>query len=372
MVFVCVALLTPSLQAMERVVFTIDGVRHDITGRILVEASDGGLMVEETNGYLWLIQANEIQSRESDGQEFTPLTQEEMAEALLTKMPRGFRIHKTAHYVVCYNTSQNYAEWVTALYERLYTGFYTYWKNQDVELKEPEVPFVVLIFADQNAYARHVKAELGVEPGTMIAYFHMLSNAVTMFDLTGTQSGVQPRNLRSSDEINRVLSRPQAAAMVATIVHEATHQLACNSGLQPRLADVPFWVSEGLAVYFEVPDLRSNRGWRGIGNINRVRLVAMKQYMRNRPHDSLATLLGSDRRFRDPNGTLDAYAEAWALNYFLFKQHKKEYLEYVRSLQEKQPLRELTEQERIQEFETHFGNLDDLDREFLRFIARLN
>ena len=34
---------------------------------------------------------------------------------------------------------------------------------------------------------------------------------------------------------------------VATIIHEATHQLAYNSGMQRRYADNPMWVSEGLA-----------------------------------------------------------------------------------------------------------------------------
>ena len=55
-----------------------------------------------------------------------------------------------------------------------------------------------------------------------------------------------------------------------TIVHEAVHQLAYNSTLQRRMADNPYWVSEGLATYFESPDLNSLRGWRNIGAINTV------------------------------------------------------------------------------------------------------
>ena len=38
-----------------------------------------------------------------------------------------------------------------------------------------------------------------------------------------------------------------------------------NTGLQTRYADNPFWVSEGLAVFFETPDLRSKNGWNAIG-----------------------------------------------------------------------------------------------------------
>ena len=65
-----------------------------------------------------------------------------------------------------------------------------------------------------------------------------------------------------------ILARPEAAGLVATVVHEATHQMAFNCGLHARLAPVPVWVSEGIATYFETPDLRSRTGWRGIGGVN--------------------------------------------------------------------------------------------------------
>ena len=67
--------------------------------------------------------------------------------------------------------------------------------------------------------------------------------------------------------------------MVATIIHEATHQLAFNRGLQARFADVPLWVSEGIALYFETPDLRNSRGWQTVGAVNRVRLDRFRQYL---------------------------------------------------------------------------------------------
>ncbi len=36
-----------------------------------------------------------------------------------------------------------------------------------------------------------------------------------------------------------------------TIVHEAVHQLAFNTGVHERLADNPQWIVEGLATMFE-------------------------------------------------------------------------------------------------------------------------
>ena len=43
--------------------------------------------------------------------------------------------------------------------------------------------------------------------------------------------------------------------MVATIIHEATHQLAANTGLMPRKVRRPTWAAEGLATYFESAEI---------------------------------------------------------------------------------------------------------------------
>ena len=59
------------------------------------------------------------------------------------------------------------------------------------------------------------------------------------------------------------------------------------------------------------------KGWRGIGAVNEPRLERFQQYLSARPADSLETLIRDDRRFRDARQNIDAYAEAWALTYFL-------------------------------------------------------
>ena len=68
---------------------------------------------------------------------------------------------------------------------------------------------------------------------------------------------------------------------VSTIVHEATHQIAFNSGLHQRLSDCPKWFSEGVAMYCETPDLKSSEGWAGIGAVNRNRLAHSSSFFSN-------------------------------------------------------------------------------------------
>ncbi len=88
----------------------------------------------------------------------------------------------------------------------------------------------------------------------MIGYYNLQTNRVTMYDLTGVDDLRQNRRRTSSaSHVNQILSQPEAERTVATIVHEATHQLAYNSGLQTRFADNPFWVSEGLRFILRRP-----------------------------------------------------------------------------------------------------------------------
>jgi hypothetical protein len=235
------------------------------------------------------------------------------------------------------------------------------------------MPLVVVVYADRETYARQSSDELGNNADRIIGFYSLQSNRVKMHDLTGVEALRQPGENRRSDTaaINKLLSQPQATTMVATVIHEATHQIAFNCGLHERFADIPLWVSEGLAMYFETPDLNNGKGWRSIGAVNPPRIARFHEYLPRRPADSLTTLLSDDKRFRDLQQSLDAYAEAWSLNYFLLRQHAKEYQTYLERLAEKGPLVWDKPAERLKEFKACFGNdLAALDAEFVRYMVR--
>ena len=103
--------------------------------------------------------------------------------------------------------------------------------------------------------------------------------------------------------------------------------------------------------------------------MNRVRLAEFRQFQSRRPADSLVTLVSNDDRFRAARTAPEAYAEAWAWNYFLIRTRLKEYLAYMRQLSDKKPLRYDTPEERIAQFKQAFGDdLEKLDAEFLRYM----
>ena len=101
------------------------------------------------------------------------------------------------------------------------------------------------------------------------------------------------------------------------------------------------------------------------------RLAQFAQYMRRRPSGSLATLVARDDRFRNTNTNQDAYAEAWALTYFLIRSRPDDYLKYLKHVSQKKPLVGDSPETRLAEFEAIFGDLEELDQDFLRYLQRI-
>lgn len=344
-----------------------------LNGNVLVEAEDRSLLFQADDGRLWILKAEQIISRESSATKVEPISQREQQRRLESELP-GFRFHVTDHFIIAYNTERAYAQWLGGLYEQLYRGFTGYWeRKRKFKLDDPDFPLVVIVFASFEEYQAHVRRELGQDPGAMVAYYNLMTNRVTLYDLTtGFQGGVGKPD--SDRRIQEILANPNALPMVATVVHEGTHQLMFNMGMQTRLADTPLWVNEGLAMFFETPDLNNPKGWRTIGQVNRVRLLSFREYLPQRAGggESLRLLLTDDLAFRDPKLSLSRYAEAWALNYFLLNKYSKEYVAYLEQLRGKLPLRMDQAETRVAEFEAALGKrLADLDEEFIEYLQKL-
>lgn len=366
------ALSFQSAHALDNVLIRRDGKEIPLTGRILVTAQDGGLLLETSDGVLWPVQPAELAKQHTSDEVFKPDGSAELSKRLLAELPHGFEVHTTAHYLICHNTSRAYASWTGALLERLYRAFTNYWTRKGLKLHEPDFPLVAIVFADRNSYLEYAKPEVGEAAGSIIGYYSLRTNRVTMYDLTGIEAIRRPGDRRGSPaQVNAMLARPEAEHSVATVIHEATHQIAFNSGLQTRFADIPLWLSEGIAMYFETPDLSSAKGWRNIGAVNQMRLPVFRKYVASRPADSLKTLIADDSRVRDPKTALDAYAEAWALNYYLARQKSKQYCGYLKMLSEKKQLFWDDPATRLKEFEQAFGSISALDADFVRQMQKV-
>lgn len=352
-----------------KVEFKNHGPQRTELGEVWEEGQDGSKLFLTPDGHLLVLDAADVISGTASNDKFVPLSKTKVAQQLKRELGDEFLSLETEHFVIVYNTSETYARWVGDLYEKLYKSFHRYWDRQ-IELSEPRLPMVALVFNSRDAYMQFAKPEVGELAKDMIGYYHLQTNRIVSFDITGVQGLAQPGQRYASREmLMQLFAQPQAERTVATVVHEAVHQIAYNCGLQVRLADNPKWVSEGMAMFFEVPD-KSSVGWGTIGKVNPIQLVQFRKYLGSRPADSLTTLISDDSRFSGPaDQVLGAYAESWALTYFLMKAQKKNFAAYLTDLGQLKPLGETDPRQRMELFKKHFGsNLTKLDADFIRFM----
>jgi hypothetical protein len=341
-----------------------------LDGTLVVEAQDGGLLLELADQRYELVQPDQIAARRRLDAAPAEASPRELGRRILGELPAGFDLHVTKHYVVCFDTSREYAVWCAALFERLHDTFATYWTNAGLDIRRPDRPLVVVIFADRRAYEDFAARDLGAAADRVVGYYNLLSNRVTTFDLTGSDSLPKPAGRRPGRAGLEILASPEAAGLVATLVHEATHQMAFNTGMHQRLAPVPLWVSEGIATCFETPDLTNARGWKGIGGVNTARLDRFLQGYRP---GGLREIVAGDEPFRRAADGLDAYARAWALTHFLMKTKRDAFAAYLRTIAGKQPCGADSPEQRMEEFEAAFGATPDaLEPEVQRMMARLH
>ena len=345
-----------------------------VRGEVVSELEGGNLLLLTEDGQLWTLEKDAIVSSSPSDTPFTPLTSDQIYEQFQQQLPGGFKVYKTQHYVLIYNTSEVYVKWVAQLFEHLYRGFYNYWKSKGFRISEPRFPLVAVVFSNRASYLAYAEREIGKSAEAMIGYYNMKTNRMVTYDMTGVD-GIVPRDTRIASPlvIQQILSQPQAERTVATIIHEAVHQLAYNSGLQVRLADNPLWLSEGIAMFFETPDANSPKGWGAIGKVNPHNMRLFAQYIPQRPADSLLTLISQDQRLRDAETSSQAYPESWALTYYLMTLKNKQFVAYLKELADQSPLDgESSERERIELFKKHFGaDLAELDKDLINFYRRM-
>ncbi|MEM7476202.1 MAG: DUF1570 domain-containing protein [Planctomycetota bacterium] len=351
-----------------------NGVQESTIAEVWAREKAGHLLILTPDGQLKTVLKEQQISVNPTKTAMQPLTQQEIFDDLKSKLPPGFALRKTKHYVIVYNTSEAYAEWVGLLFEQLYRGFYNYWGTRHrVDLQEPRFPLVALVFNNKQSYIQFARPKVGDAAETMIGFYDMQTNRMVTYDLTGANGMANGQNSQASNArlIDQILRRPQAERTVATIVHEAVHQIAYNSGLQVRLADNPRWLSEGLAMFFESPSARSKTGWT-MGNVNYHNLIKFKQNFSSRQADSLTSLISSDARLLDSRQATLAYPESWALTYFLINTKKTQFKNYMLELAELPPAGPTLEKARVETFKKHFGDdLEKLDRDFLKYLSRL-
>ncbi|MEI7702845.1 MAG: DUF1570 domain-containing protein [Planctomycetia bacterium] len=335
-----------------------------VRGRLVAEGSDGALLLEDVDGKYLLISAKAVQERTSTADSFQLVSDEDFGRRLLAEVGEGFEIRETQHFLICSNSSEAYSDFCGRLLEKVFEEYIAMTGDLGLTLRIPDRRLPILIFASASEFQAHASR---IHPETPFedtpGFYTVRDNQVLLSDLT------RDRSLRTAAIRKKLAESP---LQLATIIHEAVHQLAFNTGLQNRFADNPVWFSEGLALYFEQTSVRSPLLWSKPGTTNArhhpefVRLAADGTLP-----IPLTELLTSDQTFQTAQSARAAYAESWALMTFLIRQHPEKMGAYMRRMQSLRPLESVSAEQRIAIFRESFETApDELQKELIPWIRR--
>lgn len=295
-------------------------------------------------------------SRARDARRTSPTFQgystQEMRQRLYEELGSRFEFTSTNRYLVAHPRGEQ-AVWADR-FEQMYRAFVRYFRVRGFEPEEPAYPLVAVVFRNRSEYQRYVSTSSSGAPTGALGHYEPRSNRVYLYDQSSAGG---------DDRWDETAS---------TIVHEATHQTAYNVGVHTRFAAGARWVSEGLATMFEARGVHDARSYdRGDSRINYGRLYDyQREVMPTQPLGSLETYISSDQAFeRTP---ILAYAQAWALTFFLSETRPQQYADYLALTADRPLFSDYPSWQRVADFREAFGDdLELLDSHFVSFVRDL-
>ncbi len=346
---------------------TLDSAAAAEPGKFTIEAVVRGARLEGTplawseqrifllgrDGALTEFSPNEAVDYHKRSPDFRPYAAGVMRSRLETELGRAYEVTATGHYLVAYPRGQR-DQWAER-FEEMYRAFAAYFSVRGFTLQQPQFPLIAIVWNRKEDFQKYAIKEGSKLPSNVLGYYSPTSNRVTLYDIAAGKSDAADWRQNAS-----------------TVLHEAAHQTAFNTGIHNRFGDVPKWVCEGLATLFEARGVWNSRTYTNLHDrLNRDRLDQFREYLKTRRKaDSLAQLIASDRVFDTDSAA--GYSEAWAFTFFLVETQPREYAKYLALTAARPPFAKYTSQDRVKDFAAVFGaDFRMIDARFLRYIEGL-
>ena len=279
---------------------------------------------------------------------YEPYGNQEIARELRAEFGSKYQVSSTKNFVVVHPPGSS-KKWARP-FQDLYYRFGVYFRSHGIELDEPQTPLVAIVLRTRKEYDRFIRR---YQPGMEFSagYYSARSNRIITYD--------------HSDQGDWLDSN-------ATIVHEATHQTAYNTGIHRRYASSPRWLTEGLAQLFEAKGVNSNRYGQRSQRINKQAMQQlMKLYQKQEVTGSLEHLVQGDSMFRTDLGK--AYAISWGVTLFLSEKYPKKYVSYLTRDGDREPFRGYSRTQRAEDFARFFGtNFAKIEAQMRTFFEDLS
>jgi hypothetical protein len=306
----------------------------------------------ERTGRIASFEPSEIQAHSILKESFQPTTAMNLRGMLQEEFGRAYTVDGSGDFVIV--ASPGTASKWTKVFADLQRSFFQYFTTRGFQIQKPDFPLVGVIFRDQAEFFRYAaQNQMNVSPRTA-GFYSILSNRLYLYEPSGN-----PLDQREA---------------MATIRHEATHQLAFNSGLHQRLSSPPLWALEGLASIFEAPGMTEPRSTAPTNKlVNQARIDTWKGIAKQ--PDQLTQLFDSmvrdDSLFKsDPD---KAYAIAWAVSLYLSERESIKYARYMNKIAKLPIGQSYPSPRRVQDLHTTFsGSSTMLIQSTIRYIDQIS
>lgn len=226
--------------------------------------------------------------------------------ALAATAGPAFRVKRTSHFLIAYDTEPEVVDELTARLEQTYHMVFQFCEMNGVRVDPPRRRLEVIFFNQRAAYERYV-ARLGINAAGTFGLYHQDTNVSFFFNaanddqvvelrsriaeagtnidklerslqnlppnnarmevrfsdgerIVGTKAEIEKRVARKIDAARAELKKLESRRIKyceqinqTVIQHETAHQTLFNAGLHVRGASNPRWLVEGLACLFETP-----------------------------------------------------------------------------------------------------------------------
>ena len=348
--------------------------KREYEGRLL-SLTNRNCWLQARDGQLHELRIKNLRHFKRTDDKFAPLDALDFRATLRTEFGRKLEFKTSGNYIVLARKGK--AKDYARVFDEIYGAFRREFRTRGFNIQTPEFPLVAVVFPTRREffeYAHRDRARIGAG---VVGYYQRLTNRVALYDEVRTDEPPRMSTLpeESSGDSAVIKSVFNVEGNLRdTMIHEAVHQIAFNTGIHNRRGKTPLWVIEGLATMFEAPGIRHHVSrQKKSSRWNRERLMRFQEYLKTRRKrgDMEAFIRDDAEKFQ--SAALDSYAEAWALTYFLFETRGEAYAKFLRRTAERDPFAEYSSQQRVDDFKAEFGDdLARLESTYLRFMGRLS
>lgn len=267
----------------------------------------------EPSGQIQVFRTNEVAQHRILDDFFRPQSMQQASLELQAELGPDFETLVAGPYVI--GAPKGESQRWESRFRALLAGYARYFEVRGWPIRPPDFPLIVIVLPSRDQFFSMGSKEIG---GQKLA-----SNLAGMY--------VPRTNRCLLYHLSHEESLTNWEATEATIVHEAVHQLAYNTGAHERLFEHPLWFVEGLATMFEVPAVYDSRVQ--TSNIETRMHLEKLAAIRDLKLDAtrlgayLQSLVSDDDLFATEPEL--AYTLSWALTFYLVERMPLQYFELV-------------------------------------------